>query len=230
MKFHKSTVVLSLLIGLGILFLFIFCLDQVVMSWVRDFHRSRFSGRPLFDILNRGVEIMGQGNTLTVTLLVCYGIGKFYSKRLYEAAKYSLMGFITSGLVVQILKYLIGRGRPRLTSHLDHVNSLIFIGPTLQKKYNAMPSGHAAAAFCVAYLFSKFFPRYKAIFYLLAISVGLHRMEELAHFPSDILAGAFIGLIVGRVITSEAFNRYKDKIYLKFQSRTRPNKKKPKQD
>ncbi len=230
MEFYKSKGVLSLLIGIGILFLFLFGLDQMVMSWVRDFHRSRFPGRPLFDIVNRGVEIMGQGNTLTVVLLVCYGVGKYFNKKLYEAAKYSLVGFITSGLVVQILKHLVGRGRPRLTAHLDHLNPLIFIGPTLQKKYDAMPSGHAAAAFCVAYLFSKFFPRYKVIFYLLAISVGLHRIEELAHFPSDILAGAIIGLVVGRLITSETFNQYKDKILLKFQSRIRSEKIKPKQD
>jgi undecaprenyl-diphosphatase len=173
---------------------------------------------------------MGQGNTLTIVLLVCYGVGKFYNKRLYEVAKYSFVGFITSGLVSQILKHLIGRGRPRLTAHLDHLNPLIFLGPTLQKKYDALPSGHAAAAFCVAYIFSKFFPRYKVIFYLLAVSVGLHRMEELAHFPSDILAGAFIGLVVGRFITSETFNQYKDKILLKFQPRIRSEKMKPKQD
>jgi undecaprenyl-diphosphatase len=230
MKFFKSKEVLIFLIGIGILFFSIFYLDGLVMPWVRDFHRSRFSGRTLFDIVNRGVEIMGQGNTLTIVLLVCFGFGKFYNRRLYEAAKYSLMGFITSGLVVQILKNLIGRGRPRLTGHLDHVDPLIFIGPTLQNRYSALPSGHAAAAFCVAYLFSKFFPRYKVIFYLLAVLVGLHRMEELAHFPSDILAGAFIGLIVGKVITSETFNRYKDKILLKFRSRIRSKKLRPKQD
>jgi len=230
MKFFKSNMVIGLLVGIGILFLFIFYLDQVVMSWVRDFHRSRFPGRPLFDLVNRGVEIMGQGNTLTIVLLVCYGIGKFFNKRLYEVAKYSLVGFITSGLVTQILKHLIGRGRPRLTAYLDHLDPLIFIGPTLQKKYNALPSGHAAAAFCVAYIFSKFFPRYKVIFYLLAVLVGLHRMEELAHFPSDILAGALLGLVVGKFITSEAFNQYKDKILLKFRSRIRSEKINPKQD
>ncbi len=227
MKFFKSNIVIGLLIGVGILSLFLFGLDQIVVSWMRDFHRSRFPGRPLFDIVNRGVEIMGQGNTLTVVLLVFYGVGKYFNKRLYEAAKYSLVGFIASGLVAQILKHLIGRGRPKLTVHLD---PLVFIGPTFQKQYVSLPSGHAAAAFCIAYIFSKYFPRYKVIFYLLAVSVGLHRMEELAHFPSDILAGAFIGLIVGRVITSEAFNRYKDKIFLKFQSRIRSKKMKPKQD
>lgn len=230
MKFFKSKWVLIFFIGIGILFLFIIYLDGVVMLWVRDFHRSGFPGRPLFNTVNRGIEIMGQGNSLTVVLLVCYGVGKFYHRRLYEAAKYSFVGFITSGLIVQILKHLIGRGRPRLTAHLDHLDPLIFIGPTLQKKYNALPSGHAAAAFCVAYIFSKFFPRYKVIFYLLAVLVGLHRMEELAHFPSDILAGAFIGLIVGRVITSETFNQYKDKVLLKFRPRIRSEKIKSKQD
>jgi undecaprenyl-diphosphatase len=230
MKFFKSKVGISLFVGIGILFLFIFYLDPMVMSWVRDFHRSRFPGRPLFDIVNRGVEMMGQGNTLTVVLLVCYGVGKFYHRRLCEAAKFSFVGFITSGLIVQILKHLIGRGRPRLTGHLDQLDSLIFVGPTLQKKYNALPSGHAAAAFCIAYIFSKFFPRYKVIFYLLAVLVGLHRMEELAHFPSDILAGALLGLVVGKLITSEAFNQYKDKILLKFRSRIRSEKVKPKQE
>jgi membrane-associated phospholipid phosphatase len=229
MKFFKSNMVISLLIGMGILFLFIFYLDEVVMFWVRDFHRSRFPGRPLFDIVNRGIEIMGQGSTLTIVILVCYGIGKFFNKKLYEVAKYSLAGFITSGLIVGILKHLIGRGRPRLTTQLDHLNPLIFIGPTMQKKYNALPSGHAAAAFCIAYILSKFFPRYQVIFYLLAVSVGLHRMEELAHVPSDILAGAFVGLLVGRLITSETFNQYKDKVLFKFQSRIRSEKIKPKQ-
>lgn len=141
-----------------------------------------------------------------------------------------MVGFITSGLSVQILKTLIGRGRPKLTSHLDHLDSLIFIGPTLQKKYNALPSGHGAAAFYIAYIFSKCFPRYKVIFYLLAVLVGLHRMEEMAHFPSDILAGALFGLVVGKLVTLEAFNQYKDKILLKFRSRIRSEKIDIKQD
>ena len=138
MKFFKSNRVIDLLIGIGILFSFFFCLDQVVMSWIMDFHQSTFPGRPLFDIVNRGIEIMDQGSTLTIVILVCYGIGKFFNKKLYEVAKYSLAGFITSGLMIEILKHLIGRGRPRLTAQLDHLNPLIFIGPTMQE--NIMPS------------------------------------------------------------------------------------------
>jgi undecaprenyl-diphosphatase len=148
-------------------------------------------------------------------------VGKIFSKRLYGVAKYSLVGFITSGLVTVILKHLIGRGRAGLTAHLAHLDPLIFIGPTLQGRYDSFPSGHAAAVFCIAYILSKFFPSYKVVFYSLGVSVGLHRMEELAHFPSDILAGAFIGLVVGRLTTSETFNLYKDKILLKFQSKIR---------
>jgi membrane-associated phospholipid phosphatase len=57
--------------------------------------------------------------------------------------------------------------------------------------------------FFFAYTLSRHFPKYRVLFYLFALAVSIDRVEELAHFPSDILAGAIVGLIVGKVFSDK---------------------------
>ena len=59
----------------------------------------------------------------------------------------------------------------------------------------SMPSSHAANFFALATVFSYFYRRYQIIFWFLAALVAYSRVAVGVHYPFDILAGAFAGII-----------------------------------
>ncbi len=68
----------------------------------------------------------------------------------------------------------------------------------------SFPSGHTAAAFAVAPVLAHRFGRLAAIpAYVLAVGTGLGRMEDRKHYLSDVIAGAAIGLTVGRAVAGD---------------------------
>ena len=143
------------------------------------------------------MNIIGNGLTLIIIGFLLYMIGKYYNRRLHLIGKSLFIGLLTTGAVVQILKHFIGRARPKLTY------DPVFIGPSFKSGYDSFPSGHSAMVFFFAYTLSRYFPKYRVLFYLFALTVSIDRVEELAHFPSDILAGAIVGLIVGKVFSDK---------------------------
>jgi undecaprenyl-diphosphatase len=174
--------------------LFFFYLDNAFIVWMRDIEERKSSLHLLLESIDPLIDFFSNGLTLVIIACILYVIGKLSNKRLNEAGKILCVGFLTAGIVTQILKHLIGRARPRLT------DKLIFIGPTLKSGYDSFPSGHTAVAFCFAYILSTHFPRYRSIFYIVALIFGFERAEESAHFLSDILAGALVGLIAGKIL------------------------------
>ena len=59
---------------------------------------------------------------------------------------------------------------------------------------SSFPSGHTAQLFCVATVFAVFRRDLLPEILLLAFLVALTRMYIYAHYPSDVLAGALIGI------------------------------------
>ncbi len=190
----------KLIFAIFLLPVFLFYLDGHLNGWIRDFGEKRLYINSLLDSVDHLINFLSHGTTLLAiacALLLC---GKLFNKRLYEVGKSLVISFVFSGVIVQILKHIAGRGRPRLLDNLD------FIGPTLKSGYDSFPSGHTAVAFCMAYVLAQHFPKYKVIFYLFAGIVGFERFEDAAHFPSDVLAGAILGVIVAKLLSIKIIN------------------------
>ena len=100
--------------------------------------------------------------------------------------------FIASSVLIAVcisngLKYIVNRPRP----YIDY--------PEIQKLSvggsPSFPSGHTSEAFSVATALSIKYPRWYIIApaFIWASAVGYSRLHLGVHYPSDVLAGAFIG-------------------------------------
>lgn len=174
----------------------LFYVDSTTVSWFHYTYDDLKIHKAL-KYIDPFMNVIGNGLTLIIIGLLLYVIGKYYNRRLQLIGKSLFMGLLSTGAVVQLLKHSIGRARPKLTY------DPVFIGPSFKSGYDSFPSGHSAMAFFFAYTLSRYFPKYRILFYLFALAVSIDRVEERAHFPSDILAGAIIGLVIGKVFSDK---------------------------
>lgn len=105
--------------------------------------------------------------------------------------------------LVHVGKKTIVRERPYATfdrlaadPELSRNASWLGIGLDLRKKQTleSFPSGHAASAFALAATLAWFYPSWRLAFFLLATACAGSRFIQGAHWPSDCLAGAAIGV------------------------------------
>ena len=110
--------------------------------------------------------------------------GRFAPEGRFRSASYDFaQAMIVSGAYTTILKYSVQRTRP------DGSNNLSF------------PSGHTSSAFSLATVAKQHYGWKVGVpAYLLASGIGLSRIEKDKHYLSDVLAGATLGVIVGRTV------------------------------
>jgi membrane-associated phospholipid phosphatase len=96
-----------------------------------------------------------------------------------------------TGLVVTVLKRIVGRARPVIAG--DDVFLYKFF--LWRVEYASFPSGHATTAFAAAVAFGVLWPRLRPLLWTYAIMIALSRVIVTAHHPSDVLAGAIAGVI-----------------------------------
>jgi undecaprenyl-diphosphatase len=106
--------------------------------------------------------------------------------------QYLLLAVIVPVLCTEVLKWVIGRGRPFVGGTADPFNFAPFNGT---EAYFSLPSAHAVTAFALAFAVAALWPRLRVVMYLYAIAIGLSRLVLLAHHPSDVVAGALVGII-----------------------------------
>lgn len=115
---------------------------------------------------------------------------------------------VASGIVTPVLKYATGRSRPRENAGTAHFRPLSGAA--------SFPSGHTTQAFAVASVISAHYDEtwVKCSSYGIAGLVGLARTYHDAHFASDMLAGALIGIVVGQSVAAYNQQRRSDKMAL----------------
>lgn len=100
---------------------------------------------------------------------------------------------IASGILSPLLKYAVGRSRPYQTAQdTDAIHP--FSGAS------SFPSGHTTQAFTIASVVACTYddqPLVGGVAFVVATGVGLSRINNNAHYASDVVAGAILGTWVG---------------------------------
>jgi undecaprenyl-diphosphatase len=95
------------------------------------------------------------------------------------------------GVFVNVVKHIFGRARPGVGGSLDPYLFSPFSWPAA---YAGLPSGHAATAFSVLVACGTLWPRARTVLWIYALLIAASRVAVTAHYPSDVLAGALVGV------------------------------------
>jgi len=113
-----------------------------------------------------------------------------------------VVSFVLGSVVLHTIKIFLGRRRPR--DDFEHgLYGFRFF--TWELQYNSFPSGHAMTIFAMATLLTAIIPALGALWFAVAIYLGLTRAFLTAHFLSDVAIGAGIGILATRQTLASFF-------------------------
>ena len=91
-------------------------------------------------------------------------------------------------LLAELGKVIVHRHRPFETQ----------LGPP--SNAYSFPSGHTATSFACATVLAVFAPRWRVAFFVLAALIALSRVYNGLHYPTDVLAGAVLGVLTALLL------------------------------
>lgn len=195
----RRRAIFALLIGLGLLAL-AFLLDAPIAAFVHAQHWDE--KHPGW--LARLRETIKLAGFYPVTIVIAVVVGVIHPKR-WRAGLFLLVATLPTALN-EPMKFFAGRFRPfrgtiddaatvRPLPYAFHpfhfpLPTIVHPPPNL-----SFPSGHTALAFATAAALSILSPRGRWIFFAVALVVGIERVTENAHWTSDAVCGALLGLV-----------------------------------
>lgn len=118
-----------------------------------------------------------------------------------NGALFLFVSVAASGLIVDLLKGLIGRLRPyELFTHQAYG----FEPFSIHWSHNSFPSGHGQTAFAALSALAAIWPRVRIPLYALAVLIAASRVIISVHYLSDVLMGSYMGA-VGTMLLARLF-------------------------
>lgn len=152
---------------------------------------------------------VGQPGVLVASVAM-YGVGRVAGKpRLTAIGAHATEAIAISGATTMLIKIVAGRQRPYVKVG-DHAN--FDLGGGRKGGRTSFPSGHTTAAFAFASAVATDLHYWRPdvariatpLLYGGAAAVGAARIYDDRHWVSDVVLGAAIGTIVGRMVTTNA--------------------------
>ena len=147
-------------------------------------------GRKLVDRVMYGASDVGEFSQLWHVLGALRALSP--RREVSDAFRFSALMALESLVVNQGIKRLFARRRPGTAAENPTRHRL------RQPISSSFPSGHASAAFCAAAVLSRG-SRLGPLYRLAAVIVATSRIHVRLHHASDVIAGAAVGEIIGRV-------------------------------
>jgi undecaprenyl-diphosphatase len=164
------------------------------LEWARhfdttidDFFEAHLRGRPAVDVVMYAASALGDHSVIWLALAAIRGLrsGQGWRPLLRAGALLGAESVLVNGLV----KLAFRRQRPETAEERPL--------PLRMPLTSSFPSGHASAAFLSAALLRDV-PG-GPLYYVLAVIVASSRVHVRIHHPSDVVAGAALGAILGEV-------------------------------
>ncbi|MBQ8526214.1 MAG: phosphatase PAP2 family protein [Clostridia bacterium] len=168
-------------------------IDFEILNFIQEHMRSGFG-----DIFMKAVTALGDHGILYIALtLILLFIGKTRKTGIRLAAA-MIISFVLCNL---ILKNAVGRIRPYAAADFQ-----IIISPLSDFSF---PSGHTLFAFAFASVIFSDYRRWGIASFIIAALIGFSRLYLYVHYPTDVIAGAILGGIIG-VVTNIIFKANKN--------------------
>lgn len=148
---------------------------------------NRYFDKKVLNIFFRTITHLGGADmTISASVLLLL-LSPGYTRLIAIASALSLS---SSHIPVQLAKRFFPRQRPYLK-----IENTKFPDNPLQD--HSFPSGHTTAIFAVITPYIFFMPELAFALIPLALCVGLSRIYLCLHYPTDVIAGAILGITTG---------------------------------
>lgn len=165
----------------------LFAYDQSILSALTSPALSAL--KPFFFVLTE----LGSPTALLIYAAIAIALG---NKNFKKIAAVLVIAFLLASLVTTDVKDLVQRQRPYegIAPAYLYTNDYSF------------PSGHSVAAFVAATIMLAYFGwKWGLASYMVAALIGISRIVLDVHYPSDVFAGATIGIALGVLVMFAAY-------------------------
>ncbi|WP_242920082.1 phosphatase PAP2 family protein [Pontibacter liquoris] len=183
--------------------------DEPVQQFTQS-HQTKVA-----DAISNVVEPLGHSANMSPFAVAALAGGLVLRKpKLTKVGAIALGSIAASATITDIAKNSFHRHRPSATTE-NHV----FDGPLKETDNTSLPSAHTTAAFAVATSIATVYgdhPYVAPVAYGVATLVGLSRINDNAHWTTDVIAGAAVGYFSAKGV-SALYKLGEDRLHLRRQ-------------
>ncbi|UCC67565.1 MAG: phosphatase PAP2 family protein [Armatimonadota bacterium] len=171
-----------------------FLTDGAVMNALASLRNSS-----LAEFLGNTVRWLGTGYVQVAALLLLIAVSALFRLPSLRPGAWALLSFLVSGAAVTILKVLVHRPRPWTEASPAGWSDYL-----RNSDFHSFPSGETTTTFAIAFVLGWAYPRWRAPLLGIAAVVAAARVVVGSHHPSDVLAGAILGMAVAQLLARMA--------------------------
>lgn len=151
---------------------------------------NQFAGR--WDILDAVAVFFARYIGYILVLAALLFLLKNFKKYWPMAAKVFVAAVLSRLVITELIRFFWERPRPFVENNINLILSHDATG--------SFPSGHAAFYFAIAAVVYFYNKKLGVLFFIASFLMGVARVFSGVHWPSDIFAGALIGIFSGWLV------------------------------